>query len=132
MGGRAGTPGAPLASSEETPHFEEELAVIVISDAPSEEQRAKQRLEQKSDGCILRELPRARWLTVSLSRLVHRKQIYILLQQRGNFPHFVEECRLQEKVLVRQQLVRPVSSEAQGPAQAEGRGAGVLCRANGA
>ena len=74
MGGRAGTPGAPLASSEEAAHFEKELAVIVISDAPSKEQRAKQRLEQKSDGCILRELSRVRRLTVGLARLVHRQQ----------------------------------------------------------
>src|ERR1700726_3927035 len=90
QGWPGGTPGAPLASSEETAHFEEELAVIVISDAPSEEQRAKQRLEQQSDGCILRELPRARRLTVSLSRLVHRQQIHILLQQRRDFPHLIE------------------------------------------
>src|ERR1700674_845289 len=114
--------------SEEPAHLEEELAVIVISDAPSKEQRAKQRLEQKSDGCILRELPRIRRLTVSLSRLIHRKQIYILLQQRRNFPHFVEECRLQQKILVRQQFVRTICSEAQRAAQAEGREPGVLGR----
>src|ERR1700704_2743518 len=112
MSGRGGGPGAPLASSEETAHFEEELAVIGVSDAPSEEHWAKQRLEQKSYGCVLRELPCARRLTVRLSRLIHRKQIYILLQQRGKFPHSVEECRLQQKILVGQQLVRAVCSEA--------------------
>src|ERR1700716_4076553 len=128
MSGRAGEPGAPLASSEETAHLEEELSVIGISDAPSEEQWAKQRLEQKSYGCVLRELPRARRLTVRLSRLIHRKQIYILLQQRRKFPHSVEECRLQQKILVRQQLVRPVRSEAQWAAQAEGRESGVFGR----
>src|ERR1700687_528103 len=111
--------------SEEPAHLEEELAVIVISDAPSKEQRAKQRLEQKSDGCILRELSRVRRLTVSLARLVHRQQIDILLQQRRDFPHLIEECRLQQKILVRQQLVRPVGSEAQWAAQAEGRKPGV-------
>src|ERR1700676_3751119 len=115
----------PPGTSEEAAHFEEELAVIVISDAPSKEQRAKQRLEQKSDGCILRDLPRVRRLTVSLSRLVHRQQIHILLQQRRDFPHLIEECRLQQKILVRQQLVRPVGSEAQRAAQAEGREPGV-------
>src|SRR6202162_3863303 len=114
--------------SEDPTHLEEELAVIVISDTPSKEQRAKQRLEQESDSCILRELPRVRRLTVSLSRLVHRKQIYILLQQRRDFPHFVEECRLQQKILVRQQLVRPVSSEAERARQGEGPEPRCLCR----
>src|SRR6267143_2374485 len=132
MGGRAGTPGAPLPSSEEPAHLEEELAVIVISDASSEEHRTKQRLEQKSDGCILRELPRARRLTISLSRLVHRKQIYILLQQRRDLAHPIEERRLQQKILVGQQLIRPVSSEAQRAAQAEGREPGVPGREGGA
>ena len=75
MSGRAGEPGAPLASSEETAHLEEELSVIGISDAPSEEQRTKQRLEENSNGCILRELPRTWRLTVSLSRLIHPEQI---------------------------------------------------------
>src|SRR6266436_6648147 len=131
-GAGRGRPALHQRVSEEPAHLEEELAVIVISDASSEEHRTKQRLEQKSDGCILRELPRARRLTISLSRLVHRKQIYILLQQRRDLPHPIEERRLQQKILVRQQLVRPVSSEAQRAAQAEGREPGVPGRESGA
>src|SRR6266404_4945795 len=131
-GAGRGRPALHQLVSEEPAHLEEELAVIVISDASSEEHRAKQRLEQKSDGCILRELPRARRLTISLSRLVHRKQIYILLQQRRDLAHPIEERRLQQKILVRQQLVRPVSSEAQRAAQAEGREPGIPGRESGA
>src|SRR6266436_5251413 len=131
-GAGRGRPALHQLVSEEPAHLEEELAVIVISDASSEEHRTKQRLEQKSDGCILRELPRARRLTISLSRLVHRKQIYILLQQRRDLPHPLEERRLQQKILVGQQLVRPVSSEAQRAAQAEGREPGVPGRESGA
>src|SRR5258708_7129583 len=131
-GAGRGRPALHQVVSEEAAHLEEELAVIVISDASSEEHRTEQSLEQKSDGCILRELPRARRLTVSLSRLVHRKQIYILLQQRRDLPHPIKERRLQQKILVGQQLVRPVSSEAQRAAQAEGREPGVLGRESGA
>src|SRR5258708_8925612 len=85
-GAGPGYPALHQLVSEEPAHLEEELAVIVISDASSEEHRTKQRLEQKSDGCILRELPRARRLTISLSRLVPRNQIYILRPHRPPLP----------------------------------------------
>jgi transcriptional regulator GlxA family with amidase domain len=66
-------------TSEKPAYFEEELPVIVISNAPTEEHRPEQRLEQNSDGCILRYLCSVRRLTVGLPCFVHRKQIYVLL-----------------------------------------------------
>src|SRR5258708_2005212 len=81
-GAGPGYPALHQLVSEEPAHLEEELAVIVISDASSEEHRTKQRWDRKADGSTLRDLPRARRLPITLSPFVHGKKIYIRLPMK--------------------------------------------------
>src|ERR1700739_1382562 len=95
--------------------------MLRISDASSEEHWPKYGLKQYTDRSILRYPCDSRGLTVGLACFVHREQIQILLQHRRKLTQPEKKRGLKQKVLVRQQLVGPVRSQAQRPSQAEGR-----------